>query len=65
MSIVVNVIIQCDFCPETIQGHTGPKSNIKAAREEAKFAGWRKRRRGNVFVDECPACVKTKEEEVE
>jgi len=57
VSITISTDVFCDGsddCSQWIEGTTGPRSDAKAARENAKHYGW-KRVRGK---DYCPACQK-------
>lgn len=57
MSITISTDVFCDGfedCSQWIEGTTGPRSDAKAARKNAKRYGW-KRVRGK---DYCPDCQK-------
>lgn len=55
MSITISTDVFCDGfadCSQWIEGVTGPRSDVKSARKNAKRYGW-KHRAGK---DYCPAC---------
>jgi hypothetical protein len=54
LTITTDVFCDGDDCSQWTFGVSGPRSDAKAARTNAKHAGWSITRRG----DFCPECAK-------
>ncbi len=55
MSLTISTDVFCDGpdCSDWAPGVTGPRTDARGAREEAKRVGWQIRRHG----DFCPVCA--------